>query len=85
MSGPSVMPRIVSDRQLDGGERKCGELLVMIFRTIKAMQPAEVLEVVGYSAGTMHDIPAWCRLTGNQLLAVEPGEPAHFFIRKKEG
>jgi tRNA 2-thiouridine synthesizing protein A len=79
------MPVIVADRQLDAGDKKCGELLVMIYRTIKAMRPGEVLEVAGYSPGTIHDVPAWCRLTDNTLLAVEPGEPTHFFIRKREG
>jgi tRNA 2-thiouridine synthesizing protein A len=76
---------IEADCQLDGGERSCGELLIMIFRAVKAMQPGQVLEVTAYSAGTITDIPAWCRLTGNPLLAVRPGEPTHFFIRKKEG
>jgi tRNA 2-thiouridine synthesizing protein A len=75
---------IAADGRLDAGETKCGELLIMIFRAVKAMQPGQVLEVTAYSAGSISDIPAWCRLTGNPLLAVRPGEPAHFFIRKQE-
>ena len=84
MSGAEPTTTIAPDRRLDAGEALCGELLVMIHREIKAMQPGEVLEVAAYSAGTIHDIPAWCRLTGHSLIAMEPGESAHFFIRKRE-
>ncbi len=84
MSETQPAQPIEADCQLDAGERKCGELLVMIFRAIKAMEPGQVLEVTAYSAGTINDIPAWCRLTTNPLLAVQPGEPTHFFIRKQE-
>ena len=73
------------DRHLDAGDAKCGELLLMMYRAMQVMQPGEVLDVAAYSAGNILDVPAWCRLTGHPLLAIEPGEPAHFFIRKKEG
>jgi TusA-related sulfurtransferase len=48
------------------------------------MQPGEMLEVVAYSAGAPADIPAWCRMTRNPLVAVERTKPTHFFIRKGE-
>jgi tRNA 2-thiouridine synthesizing protein A len=84
MSESPAGTTIAADRQLVAGDSKCGELLLMIHHAVKVMQPGEVLDVAAYSAGTIYDIPAWCRLTGNPLLAIEPGEPAHFFIRKKE-
>ena len=56
---------------------------MMMHREMKAMPPGAVLDVSAYSAGNLLDVPAWCRLTGHALLAIEMGEPAHFFIRKK--
>ncbi len=85
MSGSPSTATIAADRRLDAGEAKCGELLMMMHRAMKVMQPGDVLDVAAYSAGNLLDVPAWCRLTGHALLAMEPGEPAHFFIRKKEG
>ena len=85
MSGSMAATAIAADRRLDAGEAKCGELLLMMHRAMNGMRPGEVLDVAAYSAGNIHDVPAWCRLTGHPLLAIEPGEPAHFFIRKKEG
>ncbi len=85
MSGSPATAAVATDRLLDAGEAKCGELLLMMHRVMKIMQPGEVLDVAAYSAGNILDVPAWCRLTGHSLLAIEPGEPAHFFIRKKKG
>jgi tRNA 2-thiouridine synthesizing protein A len=74
---------VASDRRIDAGETKCGELLMMMHKEMKLMRPGEVLDVSAYSAGNLLDVPAWCRLTGHALLGIELGEPAHFFIRKK--
>lgn len=74
---------LAAHQRLDAGETKCGELLMLMHKCMKTMQPGDVLDVVAYRAGTIHDVPAWCRLTGHDLLAIAPGEPAHFFIRKK--
>jgi tRNA 2-thiouridine synthesizing protein A len=74
----------VADRQLDAGEKGCGELLILVFKAMKTLRPGEVLEVIGYSAGNYEDIPAWCRMTRNPLLYVQHASPAHFFIRKGE-
>jgi tRNA 2-thiouridine synthesizing protein A len=82
--GDRGMQHLVVDKRLDAGEKGCGELLILVFKAMKAMQPSEILEVVAYSAGAPEDIPAWCRMTHNPLVAVECTKPAHFFIRKRE-
>jgi TusA-related sulfurtransferase len=78
------LQRLAADKRLDAGEKGCGELLILVFRAMKAMRPGEILEVVAYSAGAPQDIPAWCRMTRNPLVAVERTKPACFFIRKGE-
>jgi len=82
--GDGRMQQRVADKRLDAGEKGCGELLILVFKAMKAMRAGEILEVVAYSAGAPEDIPAWCRLTGNSLIAVDRTKPAHFFIRKGE-
>lgn len=74
----------VAAERLDAGESACGELLVLVFRAVKRLEPGQVLEIVGYDRGALQDIPAWCRLTRNPLLGIDPSTPAHFFIQKRK-
>ena len=36
---------------------------------VRDLQPGALLEVIATDAGTMQDIPAWCRVHGHELLA----------------
>ena len=48
---------------------------------LKTMQIGETLKVVCTDPGTMHDIPAWCRVNGYGLLeAKEIGNKFEFII-----
>lgn len=78
----SMMP--AADAVLDAGEASCADLLIRMVRTIRPLPPGTVVEVVAYSTSARHDIPAWCRMTGNTLVHVRPGHPAHFFISRGE-
>lgn len=58
-----------------------------IFKTankIKEMQSGQVLEVQADDDGIEKDMPAWCRMTGNEYLGMikENGE-YRVFVRKK--
>jgi tRNA 2-thiouridine synthesizing protein A len=58
-----------------------------IFKTsnrIKEMQPGQVLEVQSDDDGIEKDMPAWCKLTGNEFLGLtrENGE-YRVYVRKK--
>lgn len=78
------MEQVAADEQLDVGEKGCGELLILVFKAMKRLQPGQILEVVGYNTGALADIPAWCRMTRNPLLAIHRTKPAHFLIQKGE-
>ncbi len=41
---------------------------------IKRLAPGTVLEVLATDAGTLQDIPAWCRVHGHDLLRIEEYE-----------
>ena len=38
---------------------------------IKDLQNGDVLEVVASDPGVLHDIPAWCRVHGHDLIETE--------------
>ena len=57
----------------DAGEMGCGGLILELRRVLDKLQPNELLEVSAHNAGAPADIPAWCRLTGHDLiLAIHP-------------
>ncbi|HEX9136810.1 MAG TPA: sulfurtransferase TusA family protein [Nitrospirota bacterium] len=60
---------------------------VPIFKTsikLKGMTPGQILEVQSDDDGIEKDMPAWCKMTGNEYLGLikENGE-YHLYVRKK--
>lgn len=52
---------------------------------IKTLAEGDELEVLASDPGTMHDIPAWCRVHGHRLLKSTRQESAfRFRIRVEE-
>lgn len=41
---------------------------------MKTLSKGQVLEIVADDAGIKKDMPAWARVTGNELLAMEEAE-----------
>jgi len=60
----------------------CGEL-VMELRIRLRKAPGKVLLLVALDKGAVADIPAYCRMTGHQLLLHQP-ETASFWIKARE-
>jgi TusA-related sulfurtransferase len=58
-----------------------------IFKTanrIKEMKSGEVLEVQSDDDGIEKDMPAWCRMTGNEFLGLTKDDGEYrVFVRKK--
>ena len=70
----------------------CIDLTPLIAKTMKDLQPGEVLEVHTDDPAARVGVPAWCRLTGNRL-AQTSGDDSHtdqhptrttFHIAKKD-
>jgi TusA-related sulfurtransferase len=75
------------DATCDGGDLDCGSGLLLIIRN--AMQPLPrggLLEVRSREISVKEDLPAWCRLVGHTLVAVQPGEGTytHYYVRKQQ-
>jgi len=68
----------------DGGDQGCGGgLLVLMLQAMKRLESGAVLEVRSTDPGVREDLPAWSRMTGNELLAEQEGERRNrYFLRK---
>jgi 5-methyltetrahydropteroyltriglutamate--homocysteine methyltransferase len=62
------------DASFDGGDLDCGSgLLLMIRSHIDPLPRGGLLEIVSTEISVKEDLPAWCRLTGNELVSVAGG------------
>ncbi len=51
---------------------------------IKEMRQGQVLEILSDDEGIESDMPAWCRMTGNEYIGqIKEGDEYHVYIRKK--
>jgi len=60
----------VPDVSFDGGDMDCGGgLLLLIRRHIDPLPRGSLLEILSTDSSVESDLPAWCGLTGNQLVS----------------
>lgn len=72
---------IHADDVWDAGEMGCGELVLDLRKRLRAM-PGRILQVIAHDPGAPKDLPAWCRLTRNELLHHDPAGHG-FWIRAR--
>ncbi len=72
------------DDVLDGDGETCATLTPLIRARIGSLRSGNVLEVRTDDPSAREGVPAWSRLTGNDLLAtVNDGRRTRFYLRKK--
>ena len=72
-----------ADQTLDTKGMTCPMPVLKTKKTMKGMDVGKILEVIASDPGSVNDIPAWCRTTGQELLNQEQkGEIYHFLIKK---
>jgi tRNA 2-thiouridine synthesizing protein A len=64
----------------DAGEIGCGQLVFELRRRMDQLKPGERLEVISHDPGAVTDLPAWCRMTGHDLISAKP--PTYIIRRK---
>ena len=71
----------------DGGDLDCGSgLLLLIRKHIDPLDGGQYLEVRSSDATVETDLPAWCRMTGNDLISrTRTGVTRSYLVRKKVG
>ena len=69
------------DVSFDGGDLDCGSgLLLLIRRHIDPMSRGGLLEIRSTEISVEEDLPAWCRLTGNELVSLVKTGPVRSFL-----
>jgi len=77
------MAEYTPEKTLDARGLKCPMPVVKTSQEIKNLSVGGVLEVLATDPGSVADIQAWCKSTGNELLGMEKGEGVfQFYIRR---
>ena len=73
-----------ADASFDGGDLDCGNgLLLLIRQHIDPLEPGQLLEFRSTEISVEEDFPAWCRMTGNELVStVRHGRERSFLVCK---
>lgn len=72
-----------ADVKLDCYGLLCPMPIIETAKKIKEMKTGEVLEVVSTDKGMKEDMPAWCKLTGQEFLGLEQeGDVFKAYVRK---
>lgn len=81
---PVVAHTETPDVSFDGGDLDCGNgLLLLIRKHIDPMNPGQLLEILSTEISVDEDLPAWCRLTSNDLVSwTKVGKQRSFLISK---
>ncbi|MBM3989785.1 MAG: 5-methyltetrahydropteroyltriglutamate--homocysteine methyltransferase [Planctomycetes bacterium] len=68
----------------DGGDLDCGNgLLLLIRQHIDPLETGELIEIRSTEISVPEDLPAWCRLTGNELVHHVTAGREHSFLVSK--
>lgn len=77
---------VTPDETLDAKGLSCPMPVLKAKKKIKSMDVGKVLEILATDPGSVNDISAWCRTTGQELLTHEEidGKPKvwRFLIKR---
>src|SRR5467141_974801 len=73
--------RFEPDARFDGGDLDCGDgLLLLIRQHIDPLVPGQLLEFTSTEISVEEEVPAWCRMTGNELISVTRRDRQRSFL-----
>ncbi len=67
------MPEVI-DHTIDAIGLYCPEPILKLAESIKTMEEGQTLKILADDPGSLEDIPAWCRRTGNHLVSIEQSD-----------
>ena len=78
------MALIEINETVDAKGLSCPMPIVKTAQAMKTLAPGQILEVLATDPGSIKDIAAWCKSTGNELMdQTSDGAVYHFVIRHK--
>jgi 5-methyltetrahydropteroyltriglutamate--homocysteine methyltransferase len=70
-----------ADASFDGGDLDCGNgLLLLIRQHIDPLERGQLLELRSTESSVEEDFPAWCRMTGNELVSMVRRDKERSFL-----
>ena len=77
------MSEFTPEKTLDAKGLKCPMPVVKTSKEVKNISVGGVLEILATDPGSMADITAWTKSTGNELLKAEKdGDVFKFYVRR---
>jgi tRNA 2-thiouridine synthesizing protein A len=78
------MPVVAITQTIDARGLSCPMPIVKTAQAVKALPSGVVVELLATDAGSIKDVAAWCRSTGNELIEqTSDGAVYRFVIRRK--
>ena len=78
------MPVAETTHTVDARGLSCPMPIVKTAQAVKSLPPGAVVELLATDAGSIKDVAAWCRATGNELMEqTADGAVYRFVIRRK--
>lgn len=74
------LPSTLAHETWDAGDLGCGDLVLELRLRMRALRTGEVLELFARDPGAGADLPAWCGMTGHEML---DARPPRFLIRRR--
>ena len=83
-SAPATQHPHQADVRFDGGDLDCGNgLLLLIRKHIDPLDRGGLLEIRSTEISVDEDLPAWCRMTGNELISfIKQDNQRSFLVAK---
>ena len=66
------------DETLDARKLNCPMVVIKAKKMLKQLGIGQVLEILATDPGSQNEIPAWVRVTKQELIAAESLEPKEF-------
>ena len=78
------MPVIEISQSIDARGLSCPMPIVKTAQAVKALTSGSVVELLATDPGSIKDVAAWCKSTGNELVEqTSDGAVYRFVIRRK--
>ena len=76
---------MAGSKRLDLAELGCGDLAIALMKAMGTIASGETIEITARDRGAVNDIPAWCRMTGHQLISGPSGTDGSVYVIQKKG